>query len=414
MSEPVYGRETPVNLRSQRLRRAAGSNQGDADPVEVDAADADTDTAAGPPPADPYGVGQEALAAATQPAPAPAAAVPGLFDEAAPAATAEQARSGWRGRVNAAMGLHLRATPTERDAATSERARRAAIQSSPPGVVVIASPKGGAGKTPTALMLAAAFGSHRRGVVAWDGCESPGTLADRAALRQPGGIADVLVSAGRLASGQAAAAELAAYLTAQPAGHEVLGTALDGSQDPIAVGADECAAVMAVLRRHRDLMVVDTGNNTYAPAWRWAVGHADQLVVPVPLRVDAAKAAYWMLHRLRAEGYEETAAAARVLLVAVPGADGALEQRIAEQLAAAGATRFSRVPYDSLLAAGGRIAFGQTTAATQAAFTDLAARVAGDLAGRASGSVLTGRAPAGGYSSSDGEFPRIVTEGDAW
>ncbi len=408
MGEPMYGRETPVNLRSQRLRRATGEAAPDMQTDE--AAAADTEEAA-----DPYGVGQEALAAAEQsPAEDAAPAAPRLFaDDAAPIEVGP-ARWGWRGRVNAATGMGLRAQPDEQAARQAERETARAIGASSPGIVTIASPKGGSGKTPTALMLAAAFGTHRRGVVAWDASESPGTLADRAIEQAPSSIADVLGAAGRLASGQASAAELAAFLRPQPAGHEVLGTALDGSQEHMEIGADECAAVMAVLRRHRDLMVIDTGTNSYAPAWRWAVTHADQLIVPVPLRVDAAKAAYWMLWRLRSEGYDELVATARVLFIAAPGDDSSLERRIYDQLTSVGASRFSRVPYDPLLASGGRVGFEQVAAATRRAYTDLAGRVAGDLAIRAGGSVLTGRDPDGFHEGVEArEFPRVVTEGGA-
>src|SRR5579875_2103721 len=87
--------------------------------------------------------------------------------------TAEPASWGWRGRVNRATGGLIKPK-----AGPDEVAARRAIHEiqrgfSRPMTVVVVQPKGGAGKTPTTICLAAAFGAYRGGyVVGWDDNET--------------------------------------------------------------------------------------------------------------------------------------------------------------------------------------------------------------------------------------------------
>lgn len=408
VSQPLgdYGSEQTVNLRSQRLRRAA-----EPEPVPDEADEqALADGEDGAEQADPYGVGADALAVAeTSPSDdaAPHGQRGGLFADTDRDLSAAPATWGWRGRINAAIGTRLRVP--DGAAELGHRADVHAVRQCTPGIITIASPKGGSGKTPSALMLAAAFGTYRPGVVVWDASEAAGTLADRAGTKSSAGVADVLAHAPRLASGSASAAEMSALLTRQDEGHEVLGTTLDGTHEHTEIGAAECAAIMAVLRRHRDLLLIDTGTNTYAPAWQWSVTHADELVIPVPLRPDAAKAAYLMCHRLRTEGYGDLVASARVLLTATPASSPALETDISESLFELGVTRFSRLPYDPVLASGDRLRASSVSPVTTRAFITLAAHVADDLAARSSGTALVDPAtPIPDFDSGAGFSPRVV------
>lgn len=386
MSQPLddYGNEATVDLRAQRLRRAEATEV-ETDTDVAPAPEQSDDTA----PADPYGVGQEALERAHSPtaaqSPTNTRSVPGLFADTDPRLDADPAEWGWRGRVNAAVGTRLRAR--DDSAELAHRANVHTIRQAPPGIVTIASPKGGSGKTPTTLMLAATLGQHRAGVVAWDAAESGGTLADRAGEPPQASIADVLDEAPRLASGEASAAEMAGYLTRQSDGHEVLGADMASS---VEVGADECAAVMAVLRRHRDLLLIDTGTNTHAPSWLWATSHADALVIPVPLRRDAAKGAWLMCRALIDAGHEQLVRSARVLLTVTPSSSRSLESDVAEGLHELGVERFSRLPYDPALASGERIRSSTVSPTTRQAFTEAAADLVRDLAETTRTTLLRG------------------------
>ena len=178
--------------------------------------------------ADPYGVGVDALAAVDEPiAPTtmPSTGHGALFDEAASPALSQPAQWGWRGRINAALGTKL--APKAVSVETGHRAAVEAIQRTLPGsgTVAVVNTKGGAGKTPTSIALAAMLGKHRgRGVVAVDMSEAGGTLGIRAARTAPieRTVWDVLDNASRLMSADVEAGELAAYLRLQPTHDEIL------------------------------------------------------------------------------------------------------------------------------------------------------------------------------------------------
>ena len=381
-----YHTEKPVDLRAQRLRRREPA------PVVEPVVEPEVDKAAnlGAVP-DPYHVGQAALTPQTEEMPRRGRGLP--FAEPAHNTDDAPAKWGTRGRLNAALGLKLK--PKEDSAEVRFRASVDTIQRTLPGtsMVTFANPKGDAGKTSALLIVSAMFGLHRgSGVVAWDASEFGGTLGIRAARTTDveRTVWDLLDNASRLAGPDAVAGELAGFLRRQPTRDEVLAGDTDSSHDDM-LGWDECAAVAAVLRRHREVMFVDTANNPQASSWRWAVQNSDLLVVPLPIRTDMADKAYGMLKGLLKRGFEDIVRGAVVLLCATPGSSAALEERIVTNFEELGVELFVSVPYDPFFATGERIELDRLTQESVEAWTNVAAMVADRLA-----EALYARAAEGG------------------
>ncbi|WP_280405121.1 ParA family protein [Nocardia brasiliensis] len=366
-ADAEYTAEKPVDLRRQRLRPSSPTVQ----PDNVDSAGPDLDRL---PAADPYGVGEENLSASA----------PSMLDVAAareirlsmllrpaPGAETDPAQWGWRGRINA---VGLRVKPRRSSPEVSYRRAVERIRQPLPGttVITVANPKGGSGVTPATVVLSALFGRFRGGqVVAWDANESCGTLAARAATCSgPETVWDVLAHARELCSANGDASALGRMLQRQPSLDEVLAS----DQTPggsVIVGRDECAAIMAVLRRHRSMVLVDTGDNERAPAFRWAIENSTQLVVPVVCRRDVVVAALRLLDGIADAGYEGLATRAVIVV-----ADNGDTMETIDALDRSGVERVLRVPYDSTLAGGERIVASRLSRPALHAWSRVAAAVA--------------------------------------
>ena len=299
-----------------------------------------------------------------------------------PGIETDPAEWGRRGRLNQTLGTRMAPTPAEVDYRYAvELVKRAALPAW--FTVMIANNKGGQGKTPTTLMLSYLFGMFRgAGTVAWDNNESKGTLGDRAASTTRGAewtVWDLLENADALAGPNAQSGALSGLLRRQPTYDEVL--ASDRSSKRMkGIGARECDAVAAVLRRHRTGVFVDTGNDDLAENWKWTADHADLLVIPMTYRHDAARTVGDMLDGLHARGLDRLVQRAIVALAPTPGADPGDRDLIAGALADAGISRFVDVPYEPLFEGSGtRIAEDRLTYSTHVAYTHLAAEVAASL-----------------------------------
>ena len=244
-------------------------------------------------------------------------------------------------------------------------------------LVMVANPKGGAGKTPTTLMLAATFARLRGGgVVGWDNNETRGTLAMRAAQAPTEStVWDLLAHAPQLAAGSSAM--LAAFLRRQPTREHILASD-DSPEHMDQIGFDECADIYNVLARHYELVVADTGNNERAGNWKWTAHHAQQLVIPLPYREDTAKIVGGMIDRLAAAGRRDLVDAALVVASTAPhGTEPGIGEVVRAFLDAKGITRIVEVPYDPILAGrSGRVVQDRLAPATTRAWTRVAAEVA--------------------------------------
>ncbi|WP_327145247.1 MinD/ParA family ATP-binding protein [Nocardia sp. NBC_01327] len=374
-----YTAEQPVDLRQQRLRAASNPAPSDETQIGSQHSDDDSDVLAREE-HDPYGVGEENLAGPGEPSSDEVAAVRearlAMLLKPAAGVHTDPARWGWRGRVNA-FGCRVR--PQRRGDEVAYRQAVERIRQPLPGtpVVLIANPKGGSGKTPAAVLLSALLGRHRGGrVVAWDAHEACGSLAARAACcPSEHTVWDVLSHARELCTANADASGLARFLQRQPTLDEILAS----DQTPggsVCIGREECAAILAVLRRHREMVVVDTGNNDRAQGFRWAVANATQLVVPIIGRRDVIVSALRLLDGIAEDGHEDLAARAVIVLCGA----GPAQNKIADTLASAGITRVVPVPFDPVLASGERIVVTRMGRASVRAWTEVAATVADSVA----------------------------------
>lgn len=403
-----YTAEQPVNMRRNRLRRPDPAESASAEEasvvdeppteqrLEITAPlravdDLDRVLAGGPralhPDSGPARPHTRPAEEPTAPAPPPAAdaQMPPRDLLAAQAIHEDPAQWGWRGRLNAAAGLSLRPDPNSDEVAYRRAVARVQQNLVGTAMVTVINVKGGQGKTPTTLMLSNIFGQLRGGsVVAWDANESKGTLGDRAAVGPAPGRAettvwDLLEHASELAGHNAASGGLGAFLRKQPSTDEVLASDQSSTRTR-AIGEAECATVMSVLRRHRTVVFVDTGNDDLADNWRWVTANAHQLVIPMTIRRDAAAKVAQMLHGLHARGLSHLVETAVVSIAATPESNVSDRDVIVDELQAAGITQILEMPYEPAFGgSGGRIVASRLSQATTAAYTALAGVIADNL-----------------------------------
>lgn len=195
----------------------------------------------------------------------------------------------------------FRLGPTAAQLAAADRQQQLRSSFARTVTIVVASPKGSAGKTPTARGLAAAFGHARGGgVVVWDNNELRGTLLARSQATHQGHVGTLLNSADWFSRPEATILELERTLNRQPLSHEwVLGSD-PAAQRPITPA--EFDKIHKILARFYPIVIIDTGNNELALNWQAAINAADLLVVPMKWRGDHIEPAARMLEALDRRG----------------------------------------------------------------------------------------------------------------
>lgn len=207
------------------------------------------------------------------------------------------ARTGWRGALNR-LGLRLR--PNDSEAAL----RRAVhtISQHWPGVrrVAVANGKGSASKTPTSIMLSAAYGRHGSGGVALiDNNPNRNTLSWRTEQgAHDSTVRDLLPALDTLLRPEASHADLAGYLHHQSEdGYDVLRSTPRKLTRPFT--ADELEGVVQLLSRYYRIQVFDSGNHETDEVWQRMINLSTSLVVPTLARTEWAESARLMLQELR-------------------------------------------------------------------------------------------------------------------
>ena len=234
----------------------------------------------------------------------------------APAAT------GLRGALNQ-FGLHL--GPTERERA--ERADAAAVSQhwAGPRTIAVVNGKGGATKTPTAILLSAIFARYGgAGVIAYDNNSTRGTLGWRTQQGpHDATVIDLLPHVGHLLSPQAQAAEISGFVHHQREDrYDVLRSRPEVLADAKPGDADSVDAIHSVLTKYYRLVVIDSGNDESSPQWRAMIARADAIVVPTTTRPDHAESARLLLAELAGANAHAARLAENALVVVSQGSKG--------------------------------------------------------------------------------------------
>ena len=287
------------------------------------------------------------------------------------------AQHGWRGVLNS-MGLSLAPSAAE----LSQRKDEAAVSSHWPGprTIAVLNPKGGAGKTPTVICLAAVFARlSGGGVLAWDNNNSLGSLGWRTFdAGHESTVVDLLGRTEHFMTSDARVGDLSEYVHHQPADrYDVLRSDdRSGDQERHMVTGDEVDRLHAVAAKYYRAIVMDSGNTERGANWQAMIGHADQVVIPVKSVDDAAEGASRVLAALHA-GDEHAQGLARnavvVVLCCEPGHQKTKAKDLAEEFAPY-VRAVATIPYDTGLVEG-RVRFTAMTPATRRAWLRAGAAV---------------------------------------
>ena len=331
---------------------------------------------AAPAPATPPAAGSSAT-----PAWQPTGAAPKPEDLLVPdlmAIADEPARWGWRGRVNRLSGGAVNAKAKAAELADRKALRDIQRGFSRPMTVVVIQPKGGAGKTPTTIGIAAALGVHRGGyVVGWDDNETRGTLAVRVVNRdsQRATVWDLLSELPRFERTEARVGDLSYYVRAQGEAQFDALVSDDLPSNMEQIGEQEFHRIHAVLQRFYRVVVIDTGNNVRSPNWQAAVNAADVVVIPSTYQRDVGFSASWVLDHLIQTGREELAEhAVTVLTAADPSTDPKVREELLHHFSAR-TEQVVEIPYDPHIATGGPIHWDRLNDVTRRAWVQAAAVV---------------------------------------
>jgi len=302
-----------------------------------------------------------------------------------PSITDAPASWGWRGRVNRLSAGAIR--PKAKSAELVHRQAVLDIQHgfSRPMTVVVIQPKGGAGKTPTTIGLAAALGAHRGGyVVGWDDNETRGTLAVRTVNRdsQRTTVWDFLGALPSFERLDARVGDLGYYVRSQGEAYFDALVSDDHPGNMAQIGGEEFRRIHAVLQRFYRIIVIDTGNNVRSPNWQAAINAADAVVIPSTYQRDVGYSGSWVLDHLLQTGREELAKhAVTVLTAADPTTDAKVRHELLRHFNAR-TEDVIEIPFDEHIAVGGPIHWANLAEETRRAYTQLGAVVVSALVQR--------------------------------
>lgn len=241
--------------------------------------------------------------------------------------------------------------------------------------ILIANPKGGVGKTPTALMLGGMLAAVRGGSVCiMEVSDDPGALTFRSEGSPTRGLGELIRDAAEIRS----AGQLAGYTAPQTSFAAVVGSV---GPRPRLEGED-VTAVARVIDDYFSLRVMDSGNQPSSTAFKAAIETTDVLVIPIFNAGDAALEAAGLLDTLRAAGGKSAQLADTAIVVRLH--DGRPEnpqvvKRVDSILASYEIAHVHTIPYDAHVAERGQLSLAKLAAPTHQAITAAAADVVAAL-----------------------------------
>ncbi|GAB3918942.1 hypothetical protein GCM10027613_21820 [Microlunatus endophyticus] len=292
----------------------------------------------------------------------------------------EPASRGFRGMLGR-VGIKMSPNEAER----SERADIQAVSQHWPGprTIAVVNGKGGAGKSPSTILLSAVFALFGgAGVVAWDNNQTRGTLGWRTEQGQHDAtLLDLLPEIPRLLGTGAQSADLAHYVHHQSRDRfDVLRSKPMVLAHMQRLQPSDVDSIHSVLGKYYRLIFIDSGNDESDPMWLRMIDHTDQLVVATTTRDDHAEAGALLLEAL-AERDERSAALARGSVAIVSQADPVAKPTDLARVAA-GYQALTRatvtIPFDPAMV-DGHLRYGALKPETQRAWLAAAAAVARGL-----------------------------------
>ena len=187
-----------------------------------------------------------------------------------------------------------------------------------PRTIAVLNGKGGAGKTPTSILLASYFARLGSGsVVAADGNVTRGTLGWRTEQGPHNAtILDMVPQTEALMDPSARNGDVAAYTH-----HQTIDQFDVLRSNPLLLSTEqkltpeELDGIQQVLTRYYRMIIWDTGNDEGDSLWLRIVSHADQIVVATTTRTDHAEAGRLLLQGLSSRDERSAALAANAVVV---------------------------------------------------------------------------------------------------
>jgi MinD-like ATPase involved in chromosome partitioning or flagellar assembly len=291
--------------------------------------------------------------------------------EAVPATT------GFRGAVRKASLGTIKPRPNSKE--EEERRLVEVVRRNFGGLrqVTVINPKGGAGKTVAALLLAMTFGQKRGGyVLAWDNNETQGTLGMRALQDfHTRTVRDLLRDLHYFQDVHGRVGDLSQFVRSQgEAMFDVLASDESATAGEM-LTAEAFQDIREIVSRFYKLIIVDTGNNVRAPNWQAALETSDQLVVTMSARNDSAETAARMLDHLEQIGRHQLVRKA-VTVVSMPASNKQIDLPSIQRHFGFRTRAVLVAPYEPLLDSGEPIRYGVLSKASRRAWLRIAATVA--------------------------------------
>ena len=223
--------------------------------------------------------------------------------------------TGWRA-VAGRLGLKVQASQAQCQQWEDERT---VSQHWPgPRTIAVLNGKGGAGKTPTSILLASYFARLGSGsVVAADGNVTRGTLGWRTEQGPHNAtILDMVPQTEALMDPSARNGDVAAYTH-----HQTIDQFDVLRSNPLLLSTEqkltpeELDGIQQVLTRYYRMIIWDTGNDEGDSLWLRIVSHADQIVIATTTRTDHAEAGRLLLQGLSSRDERSAALAANAVVV---------------------------------------------------------------------------------------------------
>ncbi|MDA3145762.1 AAA family ATPase [Leucobacter sp. UCMA 4100] len=290
------------------------------------------------------------------------------------------ATKGVRGILSRA-GIRVAPSDDER----AERAAEQAVSQHWPGprTIAVVNGKGGAGKTPTVVLLSAVFARYGgAGVLAWDNNQTRGTLGWRTEQGpHESTLLELLPEAQRLLGPGAQVGDLAHFVHHQTKDkYDVLRSKPMALAHEQRVSSDDVDSIASVATKYYRLIFIDSGNDESDPMWLRMIDSADQIVVATTTRSDHAEAGSLLLDAL-ADRDEHSAKLAENAVAVITQADPKATKADMESIAA-GYRNLVRevvqIPHDAAMVEG-QLSFEALRPATQRAWLEAGAAVAGGL-----------------------------------